>query len=1212
MKRLPLFAALLAIVLTSWNAQARTPEGIVYESEAISTPSNAWLKDQRTDDHWLLWTREKDIASKRSGGAVLASPPVAEDRDSPEAGAPPLHSVVTDLPVGTYLVYASNPGARPLAYSLDGETWIKHAGGELALGVHRVDDGRFELWVDDRYAYPPGSYGSAYYDYLRFVAVPDSAMNVVRTTPSPSLVRKLREDDTSYVVQATETTGWKGFERDGERIRGEHVGDAFSYTFDRAGIYYVALAMMDDVDGVEQLTVTFNGAEIGSIVADQSGNDVLFSLREPLEVSKGDTLSFSCETKLDYYRVSALYVSSEFIASPPPSIQHVEVWSPEPGVVDLCWTTDRSVETGLVTYGVGERNHKTEGESYVGRNHRVRLSGLDPTQSYDAQIVTSCDGQDIVSEFFSFRAAPPLLKKSKSLEIPIAIAEPTGHLRKAWPATIGMPFAQGTLARVSDLSLARSEGGESPLQAECFSRWPDGSVKWATLSWLADSGGDGADGYVLRTDGPTAPRGADLLRVEEGSAQWRIQTDSLAFDLAKEMPALFHNVGYDRNGDGVVTDDERIKQEPLGANLRLVDEEGGIYTCGAPAPGSFSIEQNGPVAARITWSGPLINGEGASGWSYLLRVRLWKGLPAMAVNVTVINEQKHPTFRALTSLALRVPLDGEGGVQGAFDGAPMVPVPDKDSLWIHQEKDNHFALWNGSALAEGERSQGVTVAEDNRTRATVVHRDFWETYPSGGAIGPDGIHVRLLPELKPDTYDGEEDRSWYYKLYSWNQEGKYLFRAGQATQHEVFVHYGAPGSDTAAMGEWFREPLLPQAPPAYLCATGVLGRPLFPRSEGLWDDYEAFFEESFEAFTADREERRTYGWMHFGDWYGERGNNYGNNEYALDWALGMQWMRTGDRRYFERGLEMARHYSTVDTILAEYAAKQNGLVWEHSFNHVGTPRPAEALRVPESDKAMQSYLKRYEWMLRGAMDRQGHIFEQGVWLYAALTGDPWLRDVAERVCDNQASQLTPDFDFGIERSGGWPLINASNAYLFSGNPYYLNAARIMVERCLMRQDPDSGGWLHTPPKGETDNVPVLGGKAFAVGILTHGLLRYVDVEPMERPEVNHMLVRGADWLMKESWEPGNGFVYITNAPKYRGKGTRGMTCALNAEAVAFAYEETGDAVYLDFWREMMNNQWQSTVRGMGKSFTQATRQSVFGLDRVIPYGITSSVDLWDE
>jgi len=143
---------LVVAVLTAGVALAVEPAGIVYQSEAISSPKTAWQLNKRTADRWMLWTTEQDIERKRSGRAVLASPSVAADRKSPAEGAPPLHSVVTDLKPGCYLVYVSNPGGQPLGYSLDGKTWIKHAGGELALGARNIANGRFELWVDDRYA----------------------------------------------------------------------------------------------------------------------------------------------------------------------------------------------------------------------------------------------------------------------------------------------------------------------------------------------------------------------------------------------------------------------------------------------------------------------------------------------------------------------------------------------------------------------------------------------------------------------------------------------------------------------------------------------------------------------------------------------------------------------------------------------------------------------------------------------------------------------------------------------------------------------------------------------------------------------------------------------------------------------------------------------------------------------------------------------------
>jgi hypothetical protein len=91
--------------------------------------------------------------------------------------------------------------------------------------------------------------------------------------------------------------------------------------------------------------------------------------------------------------------------------------------------------------------------------------------------------------------------------------------------------------------------------------------------------------------------------------------------------------------------------------------------------------------------------------------------------------------------------------------------------------------------------------------------------------------------------------------------------------------------------------------------------------------------------------------------------------------------------------------------------------------------------------------------------------------------------------------------------------------------------------------------------------------------------------------------------MNESWIPGQGFRYITNCAKYRNAGGRGATCLLNAEIVAAAYEFTHRPRYAAFWREMVGQMLEGSTGGIGKDFTQGTRQTVFALDRAANLGI---------
>jgi len=1157
-------------------AQAVTRPGIVFESEAISTPQGAWLRDRWTGDHWCLWTKEERIADKRTGGAVLASPTVKQDRSSPEEGAPPLHSVVRGLKPGLYQVYVSAPG-RPLAYSLDGRQWQRYAGGELDLGRRQIGAAPFEIWIDDRFAAPEKDPGPGYYDYVRFVPVPQCSSNVTQEEAWNGLERWLNMTGRGGSVFIGDLE-LSGFERDanGGRLRGAEPGNSFTYVVKKAARYWPALVMADAAGAMEELDVTVNGRRVGHIAATATEDGpALFCFRQPLELRAGDRLAFTCTCKAAF-RVEKLLLATAPIMLPEPKCEYLAAWSPEAGRVDLCWTTNRMLETGAVEYGVEGFQHKSELNAYRGRNHRVCLTGLDPSRQYQARVVTQHGGRAVVSAVLQFRAAPPTPPATRADTIPLVVAEPSAEPRVAWPTTIGMPFGRGRLARVEDLRLFDPQGRPVVLQAELFSRWPDGSVKWAVLSFLADTARQPVT-YRLETkaDWPQAGAGDKLLTVRETVQAWTLTAAGNTLAIGK--PQSF----------------------PLGG-LEVVDGQETRLTCGPADPASFAVESNGPVRAVVKWSGPLVGPQGPAGWTYLVRVELWKG-GLQGWDLSVSSDLGPRKFRLLRSIGLRGPAC-KGPLQGSVGDLPVQAITAK-GLSLVQDRDDHFTLSTPSGSREGQRATGVAVLQSGPARLTVSVPHFWEAYPNGLAIGPEGLRVELLPRLPADAFMDPASRKLFCKLYAWCQDGQYRVSGGQSIRRQVWLMPAAV--DPQRFAAWTSAALLPQAPPAYLCATGVLGRPIFAQTPGVWDQYERYYEKSFEKFEADRRQQRSYGWMHFGDWFGERSINYGNSEYDTAWSTGVQWMRSGDRRYFVRGWEMARHVSSVDTLYGPGAADLNGLVYEHSFNHVGTPLTADEVRARNpGDRRVEQYLEEYgNNLLHGAIDRQGHVFEEGNWLYAALTGDRFLRDVAERVCTNQAEKLTPRFDFTIERTAAWPLVNAVTAYRFTGNPYFLNAARLIVERVQERQDAATGGWLHWPPLDETDNVPTYGGKAFAVGVLSFGVLRYLDEEPLDRPAVRQMLVRGVDWLMNESWVPGQGFRYISNCAKYRNRGGRGLTCLLNAEIVAAAYEFTHEPRYAAFWREMVGQILEGSTSGMGKDFTQGTRQTAFALDRAAKTGI---------
>jgi len=1002
---------------------------------------------------------------------------------------------------------------------------------------------------------------------------------------------QVTRDSEGLVVSTKSTTDWRGFADEGDRIRGEMPGDCFSYVMPRGGSYYLGVILVDDPDGTENLEVSVNGTALGTVVASESGGKAVFSFQEPVTLKKGDVLRYTCRTPVGCYRVYTLLFAKEAILPPRPAIEGIVPWSREAGAVDICWTTTGVVPTGQIVYGEGQKSPQV---TYEGRNHRIQLTGLDASREYEGRIVTEYRGQTLSSSPFRFWAALPAAAPTTPLDVPLTVAEPTGTARAAWPATIGMPFARGALARAADLRLFDEAGGAVRLQTDTTCRWEDGSVRWVTLTFLADTAVGAETGYVLkaRADWSDESPGEDAVsRIEKTATGWVVKTDRLSLRIPKDQPSVFTDL--------VVAG----AAEALGDEAQLVAEapEMGRLVGGAPAPGTFVVEENGPCRTVLKWTGEFLHEGKGSGWCYVLRMRLWKGQSIVGLAVTVSNNRETPGFRQLRCLALSLPTAGARPLATYLEGRGRVLHAGDGAISLVQDNDNHFVLSTGAAQHQGYRACGLLTAENGAGRLSVFVPDFWQTYPSGLKASAAGIEAQLLPPLPADLYEDEASRAIFAERYAWYDKGKYIFRAGQTSQSEVYLCYGAGerAGTESRRSAWLAEPLLPQAPPAYLCGTGVLGRAIYPRTRGMWDDYDELYDRSYDGMEAHSDAIRSYGWMHYGDWHFS-GGCAGNNEYDLAWSTGLQWMRTGQRRYFVRGRQMARHYSTVDTVYGDFCNNLSSVVWKHCFNHVGSERPIEELVF---DEARRQQGTRQFSEFPGGRDPMGHIFEEGMWLYGVLTGDRWFLDASNHVCGWQARNLTGSFDFEIERSGGWALICAVRAYGFSGNPYYLNAARIMVQRCLERHDPEHGGWPHTPPLNETGGKPVRGGKAFATAILNYGLLRYLEIEPEARPEVRQMLVNTADWLMNESWAPSGGFVYITNSPTHFDKGGRGVNSLMLSEIFAFALETTGDAKYGAFWQESMRGTLPGSVKLQGKTFCQQTRQTVFGLDRAWRAGI---------
>ena len=177
--------------------------------------------------------------------------------------------------------------------------------------------------------------------------------------------------------------------------------------------------------------------------------------------------------------------------------------------------------------------------------------------------------------------------------------------RRGEPVTCGLPCPRGVLSDLAHLRLVDAEGGARPLQARALDHWPDGSVRWVLLDWLADSPGEltlecGGDEPVEPAPfgpGPLAATGPTegIVEVHTGRARFRLRSGGLfPFDSVE----VDGNEALDAAHSGVSARDD------ANCPYRLRIDE-------------IVIEEAGPLRVAVRLDGHLV----AAGGSRLLAVR---------------------------------------------------------------------------------------------------------------------------------------------------------------------------------------------------------------------------------------------------------------------------------------------------------------------------------------------------------------------------------------------------------------------------------------------------------------------------------------------------------------------------------------------------------------------------------------------------------------
>lgn len=760
-------------------------------------------------------------------------------------------------------------------------------------------------------------------------------------------------------------------------------------------------------------------------------------------------------------------------------------------------------------------------------------------------------------------------------ELKLTVVEPTGVDRNQWPVTSGIPLAAGALRDEQASLLVDETGRELPLQTEVLARWPDGSIRWLLLDFAVDLDVGQQRTFVLRYGaGVRRAVVGDPLQVADG-ADGKVTIDTgtvrLEYDPQRFMP---QGVAWLTSSDD--RPDRRVTSNGESAGVVLCDENDRAHRLIEPAVADFRLEQAGPVHACLRARGWHQSGD-ARLFRYIARIHAYRGQPWIRVCYTFINDHPEALMTKIRKLELRLEAS-QGAADFLLEGQPVT------SGRLFQQDEKHYLIDGQTA---GERALGWAAIDGGESGLAVGLLDCWQNWPKAIDCRAGRISLELCPELPAEMYDGkplEEENRLYYSL----REGGHSFKIGVAKTHEFCVRYFAGRADAQQLGEFFRaaqEPLLAVAEPEEICRTLAVGD--FPAADpDRYGGYDAWLDKALEKHLQRRERAREYGMLNYGDWFGERGVNWGNLEYDLAYGMFLQYLRSGDRRYFERGQQAARHHIDVDVVHATNPQLKNpwgpppqvGEIWLHCLNHTGGYYQDAPLPV---DRTYQM----------GHSANFGHVWVGGDIQYYLLTGDRRAYEVSIQMADAMVRHCPTAYSDHI-RGLGWPIVLVLHAYELTGDEKYLRAATACWQ--VLRKNLDwEKGWVVQLAKGHCVHPERIcyGNVPFMEGLTVSALARYHRIT--QDPEVLRAISVGIDQMIRECWvEEDKAFRYTAcplSTPRTY------ISVCLAAEAMAYESQLTGNVEHARILREGLREMLKRAGSGDGKSLAQWIHFSPFAL-----------------
>jgi hypothetical protein len=642
------------------------------------------------------------------------------------------------------------------------------------------------------------------------------------------------------------------------------------------------------------------------------------------------------------------------------------------------------------------------------------------------------------------------------------------------PITVGIPLAQGSLHDPDSVCLCGPQG-QAPLQTQPLARWPDGSVKWLLLDFVADGVRKGRTTWAVSpAQGGRTPRPAGLLRVKESPDSVVVETGCATFHLSRKRLQPFGRV--------TVASGE-VLEEDAGA-VRLVAPCGGE---GDARVESTAVEARGPVRAAVRLEGTIM---GRAPLRFVARLCFFAGTGLVRLDLTVHNPRRarHPgglwdlgdrgsvLFRDL-SLELRLQSAAEPRVSWAAEiGQPAAPA-EAGALELYQDSSggenwrskNHinrcgrippsfrgYRLRRAGREYTGLRASPVIGIQGTGGGLAVAVPAFWQQFPKALEVEGRLVRIRLFPGQFDDLFE---------------------LQGGEQKTHVVWLEFHAAGQSSDRRLGWVHQPCRVHAAPEWYEASGAVpylapapAGPRTPMDALLWGAVDGA-----DSFFAGREAIDEYGWRNYGDVYADHEAVYYkgpppvvshyNNQYDVLYGTILQYLRTGDPRWVDLFDPLARHVIDIDIYHTERdrSAYNGGPFWHtdhyrdaaacthRAYARANRPAGAPYGGGPCNEHNYTTGLLHY-YYLTGSPAARAAVVGLADWVLRLDDGARTVLGVVDEGPTGLASSTTrPDYH-GPGRGCGNSVNALLDGWLVTGRRGYLEKAEALIRRCIHPAD----------------------------------------------------------------------------------------------------------------------------------------------------------------